>query len=92
MRLFFISFNLHCTSLMAKIHTFCDLPYGSLKLRISCGSCKNKQKRVLMLFYIVYQFVESVGKYTNTSEIAEYVNNQGKKKSDYKQLYLNFRS
>lgn len=33
-------------------------------------------------------FVASVGRYTSENVIAEYVKNQGKKKDDYKQLYL----
>lgn len=33
-------------------------------------------------------FVVSVGRYTSENVIAEYVKNQGKKKDDYKQLYL----
>jgi REP element-mobilizing transposase RayT len=33
-------------------------------------------------------FVASVGRYTRENVIAEYVKNQGKKKDDYKPLYL----
>ena len=37
-------------------------------------------------------FVASVGRYTSENVIAEYVKNQGVKKEDYKQLYLNLES